>query len=222
MGGNPGTVTDITIVGVAKDTKYEGVREDIPVELYLPYEQANFIIGMNAYVRTERDPEQVFGALRQVVRNMDPALPVFGMRTLNEQVNRSLSTERLVATLSLMFGFLATFLAAIGLYGVMAYSVTRRTREIGIRMALGAASRSVVWLVMKEVLLLAGIGIAVGVPTAWVLGKLVESQLYGVAGRDPLTIAGAVILIGTIAALAGYGPGRRATQIHPMEALRWE
>ena len=222
MGGNPGTVMDITIVGVVRDTKYEGVREEIPVELYRPYVQAGFIVGMNAYVRTDRDPTQEFAALRGLVRSMDAGLPVFDMRTLDEEVDRSLSTERLVATLSSMFGFLATFLAAIGLYGVMAYSVTRRTREIGIRMALGARGTSVVWMLMSEVLLLAGIGIIIGVPAAWLLGKMVESQLYGVVGHDPWTIAGAALMIAVIAALAGYGPGHRATGIHPMEALRWE
>jgi len=222
MGGEPGTVTDITIVGVARDTKYEGIREDVPIELYRPYDQSGFVTGLNAYVRTDREPTQEFSALRGLVHTMDAGLPVFNMRTLDEEVDRSLSTERLVATLSSMFGFLATFLAAIGLYGVMAYSVTRRTREIGIRMALGARGQSVVWMLMSEVLLLAGIGIAVGVGLAWLLAKMVESQLYGVAGRDPWTIAGAVLMIAAIAALAGYGPGRRATNIHPMEALRWE
>ncbi len=191
MGGNPGTVTDITIVGMVQDTKYEGVREDIPIELYRPYEQSGFASGENVYVRTDRDPEQEFAALGQLVHAMDAGLPVFDMRTLNEQVDRSLSTERLVATLSSAFGFLATFLAAIGLYGVMAYSVTRRTREIGIRMALGARGHSVIWMLMSEVLLLAAIGIAVGVPAAWMLGgKMVESQLSCVAGRDLSTIVG--------------------------------
>ncbi len=222
MGGNPGTVTDITIVGVVRDTKYEGIREEIPVELYRPHDQTDFVLGMNAYVRTDRDPAQQFAALRGLVHNMDAGLPVFNMRTLDEEVDRSLSTERLVATLSTMFGALATFLAAIGLYGVMACSVTRRTREIGIRMALGARARSVVWMLMSEVLLLAGIGIAVGIGLSWLLAKMVESQLYGVEGRDPYTLAAAVLMIAAVAALAGYGPGRRATRIHPMEALRWE
>jgi ABC-type antimicrobial peptide transport system permease subunit len=144
------------------------------------------------------------------------------MRTLDEQVDRSLSTERLVATLSTVFGALATFLAAIGLYGVMAYTVTRRTREIGIRMALGAGRGHVIWLVMREVLLLMCIGVAVGLPASWLLTKLVQSQLYGVAAHDPVTIAAAVLVIGAIAAVAGYAPGRRATRIQPMEALRCE
>jgi ABC-type antimicrobial peptide transport system permease subunit len=222
MGGNPGTVLDITIVGVVKDTKYEGLRDEIPIELYRPYEQAGFSIGVNAYVRTDRDPDQEYAAVRTAIHKMDAQLPVFGMRTLNEQVDRTLTTERLVASLSSMFGFLATFLAAIGLYGVMAYSVTRRTREIGIRMALGAKSAAVVWMLMAEVLMLAAAGIVIGVPSAWMLGKFVESQLYGVHGRDIATIAGAALLIALVAGLAGFGPGRRAVRIQPMEALRWE
>jgi predicted permease len=222
MGNNPGVATDITIVGVVKDTKYEGLREEIPIELYRPYEQAGFSLGINAYVRTDRNPEEQYAPVRNTVHKMDAQLPVFGMRTLNEQVDRGLTTERLVASLSTMFGLLATFLAAIGLYGVMAYSVTRRTREIGIRMALGAKSAAVVRMLMAEVLVLAAAGIAIGVPSAWMLGKFVESQLYGVHGRDIATIAGAAVLIALVAGLAGFGPGRRAVRIQPMEALRWE
>ena len=207
-----------------RDTKYEGVREEVPIELYRPYPQADFSSGMNVYVRTDRDPTQEFGALRSVVRSIDSGLPVFDMRTLNEQVDRSLSYGAVVvATLSSMFRIPRdAFLAAIGLYGVMAYTVTRRTREIGIRMALGASGGGVIRMLVSEVLLLAGIGIAVGVPAAWMLGKMVESQLYGVQARDVTTIAAAAAMIAVIAALAGYGPGRRAVRIHPMEALRWE
>lgn len=222
MGGNPGTKTDITIVGVVRDTKYEGVRDEVPFELYIPQEQVEFATSVSAYVRTERPPQQTFAAVRQVIHSLDANLPVYDMRTLDEQVDRSLSTERLVATLSSVFGALATFLAAIGLYGVMAYTVTRRTREIGIRMALGAARGQVVWLVMREVIILMAIGIAVGLPASWMLTKLVQSQLYGVAPHDPITIVAAVTLIAGVAILSGYAPGRRATKIHPMEALRWE
>jgi ABC-type antimicrobial peptide transport system permease subunit len=144
------------------------------------------------------------------------------MRTLEEQVERSLSTERLVASLSTVFGALATFLAAIGLYGVMAYSVTRRTREIGIRMALGADRGRVIWLVMREVLTLLAIGMSVGLIASWTLTRFVASQLYGISRNDPRTLIAAIAGLLLISALAGYAPGRRATRIHPMEALRWE
>jgi ABC-type antimicrobial peptide transport system permease subunit len=144
------------------------------------------------------------------------------MRTLEQQLDKSLMSERLLATLSTIFGCLATLLAAVGLYGVMAYMVARRTREIGIRMALGASGGSVVWLVMREVLLLAVIGVAIGLPSAWGLTRLVESQLFGVKPADAWTTSLAAAGIASVALLAGYLPARRATGIDPMQALRWE
>ncbi len=138
------------------------------------------------------------------------------------QQEESLITERLVATLSSGFGILATLLAAIGLYGVMAYTVAMRTREIGVRMALGAAASDVIWLVMKEVLLLAGIGIAIGLPAAWALTRFAKSQLYGIEPNDALTIAISTAGIALVAILSGYIPARRATMVDPMRALRWE
>jgi ABC-type antimicrobial peptide transport system permease subunit len=198
------------------------MRDEIPVEVYRPYHQMPFVLGMYAYVRTARQPEQVFSSIRQVVNNLDSNLPVFEMKTIEAQMEESLITERLVATLSTGFGILATILAAIGLYGVMAYMVAQRTREIGVRMALGAASTDVVWLVMKEVLLLAGIGIAIGLPAAWGLTRMVKSQLYGIQPNDALTIVAATLGIALVALLAGYVPARRATLVDPMLALRWE
>ena len=222
MGGNPGTKLDIEIAGVVRDTKYENMRQEIPTEFYLPYQQTNFVTGMPAYLRTRGNPENVFGAVRQTVSEVDASVPVFGMRTLEQQVDKSLVTERMLATLSTAFGCLATLLAAVGLYGVMAYMVARRTREIGIRMALGASGGSVVWLVMREVLLLAVVGLAIGLPSAWALTRLVETQLFGIQPADPLTMTVAAIGIASVAALAGYFPARRATGIDPMQALRWE
>ena len=221
-GGNPGTKTDIEIVGVVKDTKYESMRDQIPYELYLPYRQVEFVVGMTAYLRTEADPENMFSLLRRTVREVDSNVPVYRMRTLEQQVDKSLMSERLLATLSAIFGCLATLLAAVGLYGVMAYMVARRTREIGIRMALGASGGSVVWLVMREVLLLAVVGLAIGLPSAWALTRLVETQLFGIQPADPLTMTMAAIGIAAVATLAGYLPARRATGIDPMRALRWE
>ncbi len=222
MGSNPGTKTDMTIVGVVRNTKYEDMRSDAPVEMYLPARQSEFVVSMTGYVRTERSPDQAMTEVRQLIHGMDANLPIFDMRSLNDQVDRSLSIERLVASLSAVFGVLATFLAAIGLYGVMAFTVTRRTREIGIRMALGAKRTDVLWLVMREVLLLMAAGVAVGLPASFLLTKLVQSQLYGVTAHDPWTMAAAIVGIAAIALLAGYAPGRRATKIHPMEALRCE
>ncbi len=153
---------------------------------------------------------------------IDPTLPVSDMKTLEKQLDNSLVTERLVASLSSAFGLLATLLAAIGLYGVMAYTVARRTREIGIRMSLGAASGDVVWLVMKEVLVLVAIGIGVGLPAAWRLTGLVRTQLYGIQPNDAFTIALATLGIAFVALMAGYVPAMRATRVDPMRALRWE
>jgi predicted permease len=222
LGGDPGTKTDIEIVGVARDAKYEDLRKEVPFELYLPYVQQKFVVGMTAYVRTEAEPAAVFGEVRQAARAVDPNVPVVDLRTLEEQVDQSMVTERLLASLSAVFGLLATVLAGVGLYGVMAYMVARRTREIGIRMALGAGGGNVVWLVMREVLLLCGIGVAIGAPAAWALTRLISTQLFGVKPTDPVTMLLAALGIAAAAALSGYLPARRATAIDPMRALRWE
>jgi len=222
MGGDPGTKLNIEIVGIVGDTKYENMREEVPIEVYQPYNQVPFVLGMMGYVRTARQPEQAFSAIRRVVNGLDPNLPVANMETLEKQQQESLITERLVATLSAGFGILATLLAAIGVYGVMAYLVAQRTREIGVRMALGAATGDVVWLVMKEVLLLAGIGIAIGLPAALALTKFAKAQLFGIQPNDALSMALATVAIAMVAILSGYIPARRATLVDPMRALRWE
>jgi predicted permease len=222
MGGDPGIKPDIEVIGVVRDSKYESLRDEMPLEVFLPYEQLNYVTGVTAYLRTTREPEQAFNLVRQTVGRLDANLPLFRMKTLETQVDNSLVTERLVASLSSAFGLLATLLAAIGLYGVMAYTVARRTREIGIRMALGAAQTDVVWLVMKEVLLLVAIGIGIGLPLAWGLTGLVKAQLYGITPNDPWSIALATAGIAFVALMAGYVPARRATRVDPMRALRWE
>jgi predicted permease len=222
MGGDPGTKTDITIIGVVRDTKYESMRDEMPIEVFRPYRQMEFVTGMNAYLRTERNPEELFATLRKKIQELDSNVPVTDMRTLEKQMEISLVTERLVASLSTAFALLATLLAGIGLYGVMAYTVARRTREIGIRMALGAFSGSVVWLVMREVLLLLAIGMGIGLPAAWALSRYVQAQLYGLTPNDPSTIVLAVLGIAAVATMAGFLPARRATRVDPMRALRWE
>jgi predicted permease len=221
LGSDPGTPTDIEIAGVVNDTKYGNLRDEIPREVYLCDAQRG-ATNKVVYVRTERDPENAFATIRSVVHDLAPALPITGMKTLTRQMDESLVTERMVAALSSVFGGLATVLAIIGLYGVMAYMVTRRSREIGIRMALGAMRGNVVWLVMREVLALVGIGIAVGLPAAFGLTRLVESQLYGVKADDPAAMALATLLLATVALLAGYIPARRAAGFDPVRVLRYE
>ncbi|MFL6452313.1 MAG: ABC transporter permease [Bryobacteraceae bacterium] len=222
MGIDPGTKTDITVIGVVRGTKYESMRDEVPVEVFRPYRQMEFATGVTGYVRTRSTPEQMFNIIRKRVHDLDANLPVFDMITLEKQMENSLVTERLVTSLSTGFGLLATLLAAIGLYGVMAYTVTRRTREIGIRMAIGAAKPHVLWLIMREVLVLLGIGMVIALPLSWALTQSVRSQLYGIQPTDPLSVAAATFGIAAVAMLAGYLPARRATKVHPMLALRYE
>ncbi len=222
LGNDPGTKTEIEIVGVVRDTKYENMREEMPYEVYTPYLQRTFNNSVSAYVRTGRDPEQVFSLIRAEVNKLDANVPIYRIKTLEKALDNSLLIERLVASLSSAFGLLATVLAAIGLYGVMAYTVARRTREIGIRMALGASGGNVVWLVMREVMILIAIGIGVALPLAFGLTSFVKAQLYGIAPNDPVSIALATAGIIVVAALAGYVPARRATTVDPMRALRWD
>jgi len=222
FGINPGTKTPIEIIGIVKDAKYTGVRDDIPRQVFFAYMENDFAGSAVMYVRTTNQPDAAFGAIRQVARQLDANLPIYNLRTLDHQIDQSLLNDRLIATLSSAFGVLATLLAVIGLYGVMAYTVARRTREIGVRMALGAVQGDVVWLVMREVLALVGTGIVLGLVAAWGLGRLISSQLYGVTASDPLTIAGAAGLLLFVALLAGYLPARRATRVNPVLALRYE
>jgi predicted permease len=222
MGIDPGTKTDIMVVGVSRDTKYESMRDEIPTEVFRPYQQMDFATGIVAYVRTAHNPDDVFSSIRRRVHDIDANTPIFDMITLEKAVEDSLVTERLIASLSTSFGFLATALASVGLYGVMAFTVARRTREIGIRIAIGAEKKDVLWMILREVLLLLGIGMAIALPAALVLTKYVQSQLYGIQPVDPASMVAAVIVISGLALLAGYVPARRAARIDPMRALRYE
>ncbi|HYL72906.1 MAG TPA: ABC transporter permease [Bryobacteraceae bacterium] len=211
----------LEIVGMVKDSKASDLREKQQRFFYSPYTQTK-TNSMTFYARTSQDPSAVTAMLRDTVRRQDANLPIFNVKTLEAQIDESVFMDRLVALLSAAFGIVATLLAAVGLYGVMAYMVVRRTREIGIRMALGADRATVLRLVMKEVLLVAEIGIGVAILASLALGKLVESQLLNVSGRDPWVFATATLALATVALFAGLLPAMRATRVDPLSALRYE
>jgi ABC-type antimicrobial peptide transport system permease subunit len=207
---------------VIPDRKYRDLRETPPAQAYFPYLEGVHFRFMNIYLRTQVDPRQIENELRERMRQFDPHVPVVELQTVNEQIGLSLRTERLVASLSAVFGGLATLLAVIGLYGVTAYAVMRRTREIGIRMALGAVPGDVIAMVMREVLILIGAGLAAGFLLALALANLVRSQLFGLNPRDPLTFVGSAIVLTVAAGLAGFIPALRASSLAATTALRHE
>jgi predicted permease len=222
FGFGRGSATDVEIVGVAKDVRSLELRDRAPRFIYLPYAQDESVTQLTFYVRAAQGAQSTAAALRQAVQRIDANLPIFDMKSMQVQVDESLFVERMVAVLSVAFGALATLLAAIGLYGVMSYAVTRRTREIGIRMALGAESGRVLWLVLKEVAVMAAVGITGGLAVAFWLTRQIQAQLFGLAPTDPATLAGAAGLLAVIALAAGYFPARRATTIDPLVSLRSE
>jgi predicted permease len=213
---------DIEIVGVVRDGRAATMREETRRFVYLPFMQEESVGGLTYYVRSTLDPDAIGPRVRAAVRRVDVGLPVTDMKTMTAQIGESLFVERMVAALSAAFGLLATVLAAIGLYGVMSHAVAMRTREIGLRVALGADRRSVLLLVLREVAILAAIGVAIGLPGGYGLGRLVESQLFGLTARDPLTFGVATVALIATALLAGLVPAARAARVDPMTALRYE
>jgi predicted permease len=219
----PGNPQGVEIVGVVADAKYNSLREKTPERIYAPYFNPMWEHSTAVYeIRTFADPASVSAALRKAVQDTNSLLPAIEIKTMSGLVEDSIDTDRFVARLSGAFGLLAILLAGIGLYGVMAYTVARRTRDIGIRMALGAESSGVLWLVLRETLLLVLIGVAVGLPVALGGTWLLKSMLFGLGGVDPVVIFAAAVSLGIIAALAGFIPARRAMRVDPMVALRYE
>ena len=213
---------EIQIVGVVKDSKHSDPRDTIHPFVYAPYAQDSTFGRATFYVRTSSEPAAMATTLRKIVQSFDSNLPVYDMKTLNQQVDETVFADRLLTSLSLCLGLLAAVLAAIGLYGVMAYVVARRTREIGIRMALGATRESIAGLILREVARMAVIGLAIGLAAALAADRLVASLLYGVQATDPLVFLAAVLLLGVVALLAGGLPARRAASVDPVVALRYE
>ncbi|MBV9267560.1 MAG: ABC transporter permease [Acidobacteriaceae bacterium] len=220
MGNGPDAKPNIQIVGIMSNFSYRGLREESE-QAYFPFLEGSDV-GPTFYVRVRGAPETALHNLRAIVQSVDPTLPMIDFRTVNEQVNRSLNTEHILATLSSSFSALALLMSLVGLYGVMSFVVTRRTREIGIRLALGAQPRSAVWLILRDALVMIVSGIAIGLPLVWALGRLVESQLYDVKPSDPVVIAAAVLILGFAAMAAAWIPAWRASGVDPTEALRAE
>jgi predicted permease len=222
FGDGPDSKRDIEIIGVTEDSLYEGPREGVRRQAFVSFAQSDFPSSAVFYIRTSLDSASMFAAVRRTIQQIDHNLPVYQMKTLANQLDETLNTERLIATLSTAFGVLATLLAALGLYGVMAFVVARRTKEIGLRMALGAQRGNVVWMVLRESLVLLGIGLAIGLPVALALSHYVSAQLFGVKANDVWTVLSALVVLAAIAAGAGLLPARRASAIDPIQALRYE
>jgi len=211
----------ITVVGVVGHTKHEGLDADARVQLYLPYRQQGFNT-MSIAVRTAGDPGQAVNAVRGAVRTVDKDQPLSQVRTMDELLEASVGQRRLSMLLLGLFSAIALVLAAIGIYGVMSYTVAQRTREIGVRMALGAARASVLGLVLRQGVALALAGVAAGVLASLGLNRLIASQLYDVRATDPATFIGVAVALTTVATLACLLPALRATRVDPVVALRQE
>jgi predicted permease len=220
--GRPTDTYELEIVGVVKDARINNMRDEVPRMVYVPLAQEEHVSGFAFYVRTALPEQAVIPAVRQAAARLDPQIPIYDLKTMETEISESLFAERMVAVLSAAFGLLATLLAAVGLYGVMSYSVARRTREIGIRLALGAPRERVLTMVLREVGVLGAWGLGLGLPLALALSRLLSAQLFGLPPHDPLTLACATVLLACVTVLAGLVPARRAMRVDPMLALRYE
>jgi predicted permease len=214
--------TDAVIVGVVKDVKHSTVRSPAMPTSYTLFSQAEKPGGLTFYVRTWQPPQSAANSIRAAITGIDAKLIVGHLATMNDAIDDSLLAERTIALLAATFGALATLLAGVGLYGILAYSIAQRTREIGIRMALGARRGSVVSLIVREVLVLAGWAVCITIPVALLAARAVRSQLFGVSVADPAIYCFGILLIILVVAIAGFVPSRRAATVDPARALRTE
>ena len=226
MGWAPGegyrSKLDTTIVGVVEDAKYSDVKQRVPPQFFVPYRQDKGLGGMHVYVRTSSEIAQAASAIAAVVRRLDPNLPIEELETLPDQVRNNTFLDRMVTTLSAAFALLATLLAAIGLYGVLAYTVAQRTREIGLRMALGAAPDRVRGMVLRQVAMMTLVGALAGLAGALAVGKAAQSMLFQMTGADPAVLALSAAALALVALCAGFIPAHRASRVDPMRALKYE
>jgi predicted permease len=213
---------DIEIVGVVQNAKYSEVKQDVPPLFFTPYRQSERVGSMNVYVRGAGDPAQLLRSVSPVMARLDGNLPIEDLKTMPQQVRENVFMDRMISTLSAAFAFLATLLAAVGLYGVLAYTVSQRTREIGLRMALGADSARVRSMILKQVGWMTLVGAIIGVTGAYSLGRAAASLLFQLKPYDPVVIASSVVLLALVALGAGYIPAYRASRVQPMQALRYE
>jgi predicted permease len=222
MGDGDNDSLPVQIVGLVRNVKYSNVKDSIPPVYYRPWRQDSRTGSLHFYVASTLPPEKILGTLRATMKRIDPNLPVEHLKTLSEQVKENVFLDRMISILSSAFALLATLLAGVGLYGVLAYSVAQRTREIGVRMALGADGARVRRLVMKQVVVMLVIGGVIGIVAAIGLGRAAQSLLYELAGHDPMSMAMAVVLLSCVALAAGFLPARRAAMVDPMSALRYD
>jgi len=213
---------DTEIVGFVRDAKYSAVKQDVPAVLFLPYRQEKELFGAFFYARTSVPPESVMSSIAPLAANLDPDVPVWSLKLLEQEARENIFLDRLIGVLSASFAGLATLLAAIGLYGVLAYTIAQRTREIGLRMALGADAARVRGMILGQVARMAAVGGGAGLVVAIGIGLWAQSLLFELDGHDPAVIAAAVVILGAVALFAGFVPARRASRIEPMRALKWE